>query len=714
MVKDMKERILNLMKDIHEAKELMEINDLLGLVTTAEYKELQDVMNTLVEEYTVFLTKKGKYILLKNCPGLKVGRLSVNKKGFGFLCLEMEDDIYIDAKNMNGAIHDDVVLVEVFVKGVRKEARVIRIVKRDIHNLVGEVLFTDNNKFYLNIDDDKRDLVIELTPESCRDVVEGHKVLVKVIKELNKRKYLGEVVKIIGHINDPGTDILAIAYKHGIYEDFGPEVEKELESIPNEVSEKELEGRRDLTNEVIFTIDGDDTKDIDDAISIKKLDNGNYELGVHIADVSNYVKPNTALGYAAYERVTSSYLADTVIPMIPHKLSNGICSLNEGVIRLTMSCVMEINEKGKVVDYDIFTSYIKSRKKMTYKKVNDVICRGIVAPGYEEYADKLHLMNELSKILRKEKISRGYMDFDLDEAKVVQDETGKAIDVIKRTRENGEKLIEDFMIAANETVASHIYQMDLPFVYRVHDTPKTEKVDDFMNLVKLMGYKLVGRHNEYSPKAMQGFLDQLHDKPEFEILSSLLLRSMRKAQYSSENIGHFSLASKAYTHFTSPIRRFPDLQVHRLLKKYLVENDMSMTTIQSLSSELVEITRHSSEREVAAVDAERDVLDMKMAEYMEDHIGEEFDGIITTITNFGFFVELPNLVEGLVHVQTLKGDYFTYVPELLSMIGKSTKKTYRLGDKVRVKCVSASKENSMIDFELVKVDENNGNKEQES
>jgi ribonuclease R len=714
MVKDMKERILNLMKDIHEAKELMEINDLLGLVTTAEYKELQDVMNTLVEEYTVFLTKKGKYILLKNCPGLKVGRLSVNKKGFGFLCLEMEDDIYIDAKNMNGAIHDDVVLVEVFVKGVRKEARVIRIVKRDIHNLVGEVLFTDNNKFYLNIDDDKRDLVIELTPESCRDVVEGHKVLVKVVKELNKRKYLGEVVKIIGHINDPGTDILAIAYKHGIYEDFGPEVEKELESIPNEVNEKELEGRRDLTNEVIFTIDGDDTKDIDDAISIKKLDNGNYELGVHIADVSNYVKPNTALGDAAYERGTSSYLADTVIPMIPHKLSNGICSLNEGVIRLTMSCVMEINEKGKVVDYDIFTSYIKSRKKMTYKKVNDVICRGIVAPGYEEYADKLHLMNELSKILRKEKISRGYMDFDLDEAKVVQDETGKAIDVIKRTRENGEKLIEDFMIAANETVASHIYQMDLPFVYRVHDTPKTEKVDDFMNLVKLMGYKLVGRHNEYSPKAMQGFLDQLHDKPEFEILSSLLLRSMRKAQYSSENIGHFSLASKAYTHFTSPIRRFPDLQVHRLLKKYLVENDMSMTTIQSLSSELVEITRHSSEREVAAVDAERDVLDMKMAEYMEDHIGEEFDGIITTITNFGFFVELPNLVEGLVHVQTLKGDYFTYVPELLSMIGKSTKKTYRLGDKVRVKCVSASKENSMIDFELVKVDENNGNKEQES
>ena len=710
----MKERILNLLKNIHEAKELIEINDLLGLTTTAEYKELQDVMNELVEEYVVFLTKKGKYILLKNCPGLKVGKLSVNKKGFGFLLLEQEDDIYIDAKNMNNAIHDDVVLVETFLSGVRKEAKVIRIIKRDIHNLVGEVIFSDNNKYYLNIDDDKRDLVIELVPESCKDVVEGHKVLVKIVKELNKRKYLGEVIKIIGHINDPGTDILAIAYKHEIYEDFGPGVDEELEKIPNEVAEKELENRRDLTNECIFTIDGDDTKDIDDAIGIRMLENGNYELGVHIADVSHYVKPNTALGDSAYERGTSSYLADTVIPMIPHKLSNGICSLNEGVIRLTMSCVMEIDKKGKVVNYDIFQSYIKSKKKMTYKKVNDIICRGIVAPGYEEYVDKLNMMNDLSRILRKEKINRGYMDFDLDEAKIVQDETGKAIDVVKRVRENGEKLIEDFMIAANETVASHIYQMDLPFVYRVHDNPKAEKVEEFMNLVKLMGYKLIGRQNEYSPKSMQGFLDQLHDKPEFEILSSLLLRSMRKAQYSSENIGHFSLASKAYTHFTSPIRRFPDLQVHRLLKKYLVDNDMSMTTIQSLQGELVEITQHSSEREVAAIEAERDVLDMKMAEYMEDHIGEEYDGMITSITNFGFFVELPNLIEGLVHVQTLKGDYFTYVPELLSLIGKSTKKAYRLGDKVRVKCVAASKANSMIDFELVKVDENNGNKEQES
>ena len=709
----MKENVLNLLSNIHEAKEVIEINDLLGLKTPGEYKELQDVLNELVDEYLVFLTKKGKYILLKNCPGLKIGKLTVNKKGFGFVILDKEDDLYVDKKNMNGAIHDDIVLVEVFPSGVRKEARVIRIVKRDLNNLVGEVLFSENGKCYLDLDDEKRNIVVELVGDRVKDCVEGHKVLVKVLREVNSQKYLGEVIKIIGHKNDPGTDILSIAYKHGIYEEFGDEVEQELLNIPNEVSEKELKGRRDLTNEVIFTIDGDDTKDIDDAISIKKLDNGNYELGVHIADVSNYVIENTALGDKAYERGTSSYLADTVIPMLPHKLSNGICSLNEGVVRLSMSCVMEIDHKGKVVDYDIFPSYIKSRKKMTYKKVNDIIVRGIVAPDYKEFEQDLLMMNELHQILRKEKNGRGYINFDLDEAKVVQDENGKAIDIIKRTREEGEMLIEDFMIAANETVANHIYQMDLPFVYRIHGDPKPEKVEDFMNLVKILGYKLTGRVNELTPKSMQNILDQLKDKPEFEILSSLLLRSMRKAEYSKENIGHFGLASKAYTHFTSPIRRYPDLVVHRLLKKYLVEQDLSMTTIQTLENELVLISQHSSEREVAAIEAERDVLDMKIAEYMEDHIGEEYVGTITSITNFGFFVELPNLVEGLVHVQSLKGDYFTYVPELLSMIGKSTKKTYRLGDKVKVKCVSASKENSMVDFEIVKVDEN-GNKKQES
>lgn len=689
------------MSGIHEAKRAIEINDMLGLKTASEYKELQEALDELVREYVVFFTKKEKYILLKNCPGLKVGKLSVNKKGFGFVILDKEDDLYVEASNMNGAIDGDIVLAEKFMSGVRREAKVIRIIKRELDDLVGEIAYNEKGKPILILDDNKKDLTIELTGEKLKDCVEGHKVLVKALKEINKRKYLCEVIKVIGHKNDPGTDILSIAYRHGIYEDFGEEVEKELESIPNQVSEKDLKGRKDLTNEVIFTIDGDDTKDIDDAISIKMKENGNYELGVHIADVSNYVKENTALGDAAYERGTSSYLADTVIPMLPHKLSNGICSLNEGEVRLSMSCVMEINHKGKVVDYDIFPSYIKSRKKMTYKKVNDIIIRDIVAPGYEEFVDDLKLMNELHKILRKEKINRGYINFEIDEAKIIQDENGKAIDVVKRVREEGEMLIEDFMIAANETVAGHIFQMDLPFIYRVHEDPKPEKIEEFMNLVKILGYKLTGNVNSITPKTMDNILSQLKDKKEFEILSALLLRSMRKAEYSKDNLGHFGLASRAYTHFTSPIRRYPDLVVHRLLKKYLVENDMSMTTIQTLDSSLIEIAQHSSERERAAVDAERDVLDMKMAEYMEDHIGEEYEGMINTITNFGFFVELPNLVEGLVHVQSLKGDYFTYVPEILAMIGKSTKKMYRLGDKVNVKCVAASKEASMVDFELV-------------
>ena len=697
----MKEKIVELLTGIHEAKKAIEINDMLGLKTAQEYRELHDTLDELVKEYIVFFTKKEKYILLKNCPGLKVGRLSVNKKGFGFVILDKEDDLYVEASNMNGAIDGDIVLAEKFMSGVRKEAKVIRIIKRELDDLVGEIAYNEKEKPILILDDDKKDLTIELTGEKLKDCVEGHKVLVRAVKEINKRKYLAEVVKIIGHKNDPGTDILSIAYRHGIYEDFGEEVEAEIEKIPNQVSEKELKGRRDLTNEVIFTIDGDDTKYIDDAVSIKLKDNGNYILGVHIADVSNYVKENTALGDAAYERGTSSYLADTVIPMLPHKLSNGICSLNEGELRLSMSCVMEINHNGKVVDYDIFPSYIKSRKKMTYKKVNDIIMRDIVAPGYEEFVDDLKLMNELHKILRKEKINRGYINFEIDEAKIIQDENGKAIDVVKRVREEGEMLIEDFMIAANETVAGHIFQMDLPFIYRVHEDPKPEKIEEFMNLVKILGYKLTGNVNSITPKTMDNILSQLKDKKEFEILSALLLRSMRKAEYSKDNLGHFGLASRAYTHFTSPIRRYPDLVVHRLLKKYLVENDMSMTTIQTLESSLIEIAQHSSERERAAVDAERDVLDMKMAEYMEDHIGEEYEGMIDTITNFGFFVELPNLVEGLVHVQTLKGDYFTYVPEILAMIGKSTKKMYRLGDKVKVKCVAASKEASMVDFELV-------------
>lgn len=706
----MEEKLLKILNNIHEAKTLIEINDLMELKTAEELHELQETLKKLIEEYKVFYTKKEKYILLKNCPSLKIGPLSVNKKGFGFVILPEEDDIYIDKTNLKDAIDEDIVLCEVTSRTARKEGKIIKVIKRDLKNLVGEVVI-HHNKMCLKLDDDKKDITVILNPDTTHNCVEGHKVLVEITERLKNHVYSGDVLKIIGHKNDPQVDILSIAYKYGIYEDFNPRVLEELEYIPDVVDAKELKNRRDLTDKMIFTIDGDDTKDIDDAISLEKEGN-DYVLGVHIADVSNYVKENTALGDAAYERGTSSYLADTVIPMIPHKLSNGICSLNEGVIRLSMSCVMKYNSEGKLLDYDIFPSYIKSSKKMTYKNVNKIIMENIVPAGYEQFADTLKAMHELAKILRKMKERRGYIDFDLDEVKIIQDEQGHAIDVQKRVRGEGEKLIEDFMIAANECVASHIYNMGLPFIYRVHETPKPEKIEDFMNMINILGYRLHTKIKDVTPYTMQKVLNELKDKKEYEILSEMLLRSMRKAEYRSENIGHFGIASRAYTHFTSPIRRYPDLVVHRLLKKYLVEDDYSKSTIDMLNNSLSQIASHSSEREVAAVNAERDVDDMKMAEYMENHIGEEYVGKINTITNFGFFVELDNLVEGLVHISSLKKDYFNYVPELLSLVGKSTKKTYRLGDKVKVKCVAASKETTMIDFEIV--EEKNGNTKQKS
>ncbi|MCM1053232.1 MAG: ribonuclease R [Ruminococcus sp.] len=702
----MKEQILSILKNIHEAKTLMEINDLLGLKTVEELQELTACLEELVNLYMVFKTKKDKYLLMANCPGLRIGKLTVNKKGFGFLILEKEDDLYISENNLNNAINNDTVLVEIIKKGLKPEGRVIKIIKRDLENVVGEIIFA-NNKMMVKPDDDKLDLKIYVSKETGSNCVEGHKVLVHLTKDLGAKSYMADCIKIIGHKNDAGVDILSIAYKYGIESEFNSEVIEELDDIPSDVSKTDLIDRRDLTDMEIFTIDGADTKDIDDAISLEYHDNI-YTLGVHIADVSHYVRDNTALGDTAYNRGTSSYLADTVIPMIPHKLSNGICSLNENVVRLTMSCVMDINTRGEIIKYDIFPSYIKSRKKMTYKEVNQILEGKETPVGYEPFKDTLLKMNELAKILRKKKVNDGYIEFEIDEAKVIQDENGCAIDIQKRTRGDGENLIEDFMIAANVTVATHIANMELPFIYRVHALPNSEKIEDFMNLVKALGYTIRTNIKEITPKTMQNLLDELKDKPEFNILSSLLLRSMKKAEYSKTNIGHFGLACLNYTHFTSPIRRYPDLMVHRLLKTYLIDKDFSMSTIKYLDTSLVTIAEHSSEREVASVNAERDVNDMKMAEYMEKHIGEEYDGIISSVTNFGFFVELENLIEGLVHINTLKGDYYNHVPELLSLIGKSTKKTYRVGDKVRIKVINASKETALIDFALV--EEKDGSK----
>ena len=704
----MKEQVINVMSDRYEALDVIEINDLLELTSPEDLSRLNNVLCELEKDGVVYKTKKNKYILFKNCPSLKAGILSLNKKGFGFLIIKDGEDIYIDKDNINGAVNDDRVLVEIINNHGKTEGKVLRVLNRDLSNLIGEIYFVDNKPF-VKLEDKNKKLDIKLDSKSTNGLVEGTKVIVSITKEMSKNKYMGRVTTVIGHKDDPGVDIKLVAYKYNIYEEFSKKAMEQTDAIPSVVSDNELKGRTDLTNEVIFTIDGDDTKDIDDAISYK-FENGLHVLGVHIADVSYYVTENSYLDKDALSRGTSSYLADSVIPMLPHKLSNGICSLNEGVVRLTQSCVMKINNEGNVVDYDIFPSFIKSRKKMTYKKVNDIIMRNVVDSSYEEFSDILKQMNVLAHILRRNKIKRGYIDFDLDEAKIIVDEDKNVVGIEKRVREDAERMIEDFMIAANETVATHIYNMDLPFIYRVHDVPNADKIDKFLKLVSLLGYKVNGKVKDLTPVSMQKLLNQLKDVPQYKILSSMLLRSMRKAVYQKDNIGHFGLGSKCYTHFTSPIRRYPDLEVHRLLRKYLYENKIDNETIDYYNANLDYIAGQASEREQASVDAEREVDDMKMAEYMEKHIGEEYDGVISGVESFGLFVELDNLIEGLVHVNSLKGDYYNYVEELLCLIGQNTKKRYTLGDKVRVKVVGASKEARTIDFELVG-DKDDGDKE---
>ena len=477
-----------------------------------------------------------------------------------------------------------------------------------------------------------------------------------------------------------------------------------------EVLERDLRGRRDLRDWTIFTIDGDDTKDIDDAISIKKLPNGNYELGVHIADVSYYVKEGSPLDNEAMERGTSVYLVDRVIPMLPHELSNGICSLNPNVDRLAISCIMEFNENGKQLNYEIFPSIIKSRIQMTYKKVNSILEKNETPEGYEEFVDDLRLMSELADILRKAKIKRGYIDFGVDEAKILVDEKCVPYDVVLRDRGTGEMLIEDFMIAANECVASHIYFMNLPFIYRVHEYPKEEKIRSFLGFVSSLGYHVNGNIKDIKPTTMQMILEQLVDKPEYKILSALLLRSMQKAVYKPENLGHYGLASKCYTHFTSPIRRYPDTTVHRLLRTYLFDGKIDMNTIRKWEEKLVYIAEHSSERERASVDCEREVEDMKMAEYMEQHIGEEFEGMISSVTSFGMFVELDNLIEGLVPLRDMK-DFFHFDEERMTLTGERSHVKYSIGERVIVKVIRASKEEKTIDFDVLRKVSEDGKKE---
>lgn len=700
----MRDNIINILKNSDKALTIYELQELLEIKTVGDTAQLMEELRKLEEDVIIYHSNKDKYMLLENSH-LRKGIMRANKKGFGFVEIEnMEDDIYISQENMNGAIHDDIVLVEITSKMNldRLEGRILKVLKRQVDRYIGEINFDDKGMGHITLDDSKIKLNIQVPKDKSLNAVDGHKVVVELVKKLNNNvKYEGRVVDIIGHKNDPGVDILSIIYKYNINIEFPDDVKEEVSSMPMEVSASEYNGRKDLRDVEIFTIDGDDTKDIDDAISIEKMANGHFKLGVHIADVSYYVKEGSPLDNEAMERGTSVYLVDRVIPMLPHELSNGICSLNPNVDRLAISCVMEFDGTGRQINYEIFPSVIRSRIQMTYKKVNSILEKNVVPEGYEQYEKSLRLMAELADILRKAKDKRGYIDFDVDEAKILVDNECKPVDVILRDRGVGEKLIEDFMIAANECVATHIYFMNLPFIYRVHEVPKEEKIRDFLSFIGSLGYQVPGDIKDVRPTTMQRILKFLKDKPEFKILSSLLLRSMQKAVYKPENLGHYGLASTCYTHFTSPIRRYPDTTVHRLLRTYLFDGKIDMSTIRKWEEKIVYIAEHSSSRERAAVDCEREVEDMKMAEYMENHIGEEYEGMISSVTSFGMFVELDNLIEGLVPLRDMK-DFFHYDEEHMTLTGERSHVKYSIGERVVVKVVRASKEEKIIDFEVVR------------
>ncbi len=696
----MEEKIIELLKTENRGFDITEIEDYLGIKDALGLAEVLKCLHSLEEAATVYQSKSKKYMLLVNSH-LKTGRFIGNRKGFGFVVIQGEEDIFVAKNNVNGAIDGDTVILEIFKKGMKPEGRILSIVNRTNKLFVGEYYYKDK-KGHIIFDDNKISIDVIIEPSKSMNAMDGHKVLIKLGKKLKANTYEGEVVKIIGHKNDPGVDILSIIAKYDFSDQFPEEVMKELDNIPNEIDEKDIKNRTDLRDAELFTIDGDDAKDLDDAVSLKMLENGNYELGVHIADVSFYVKENTEIDKEAYNRGTSVYLVDRVLPMLPHKLSNGICSLNGGVDRFAISCIMEINDKGNVVNYNVFPSVIRSKLRMTYKKVNDILDKNIVDELYKPFEKTLRNMKKLSDILRENKRRRGYIDFEIPEVKILVDEKGKPIELAKREQGTGEKLIEDFMIAANETVATYINNMELPFIYRVHGEPSEEKISSFLNFVQTLGYKPVGKVKKSSPQSVQNLLNQLKNAPEYPIFSELLLRSMQKAVYSENNIGHFGLGSTCYTHFTSPIRRYPDTTVHRLLRTYIFEGHIDNYTIDAMNVKMPVIAEHTSEKEVDAIECEREVDDMKMAEYMEEHIGEVYTGRISGVMNFGLFVELDNLVEGLIRIEDLDDDFYIYDEENYRLIGRKHKKQYRMGDKLKVIVKDACKETKTIDFLIFK------------
>ena len=669
-------------------------------VSPADKETFREVLRALLSEGKVQLTKQGRYV--KPDVNRPVGVFTSHAKGFGFVEVEgYEEDFYIPEDKTGGAFHMDKVQIAFLPgrRGQRREAEVVRILERGTKQLVGTYEQSQNFGFVIP-DNSKIGTDIFVPKERSKGAVTGHKVVVELTSYGDEsHKPEGRVVEILGHINDPGVDIMSIVRGFELPVEFGEKVMNQANRTPDEVSEADMAGRMDLRDLQMVTIDGEDAKDLDDAVSLYRDEAGLFHLGVHIADVANYVQENSALDWAALERGTSVYLVDRVIPMLPHKLSNGICSLNQGVDRLALSCLMTIDGKGEVVDYQIAETVIRVNRRMSYASVRKILEDRDEAERkeYETLVPMFEEMEELAALLRKKRHKRGSIDFDFAESKIILDGTGKPVEIKPYERNVATRMIEDFMLIANETVAQHFFWLETPFVYRTHEKPDPDKIKKLATFIRNFGYHIKQTGEEIHPKELQKLLDKIADTDEETLISRLTLRSMKQAKYTVECTGHFGLACQYYCHFTSPIRRYPDLQIHRIIKEQL-RGKLSEERIRHYTEKLPEVAKHASKMERRAAEAERETDKLKKAEYMEERIGEIYDGVICGITQWGIYVELPNTVEGLIHVSALAGDYFYYDEEACEMVGKETGISYQLGQRVTIQVKGVDRLARTVDF----------------
>ncbi len=684
-------------------------------VSREERGEFKSILQELLAEGELTLTSKGKY--MKSSGKTLTGTFISNAKGFGFVEIEgQEEDLFIPEDKTHGAFHKDTVQVALLEtkSGKRAEAQVVRILERGLTHVVGTYQQSRNNFGFVIPDNTKLAQDIFVPKERSKGAVSGHKVVVEITGYgTDTKSPEGKVVEILGHINDPGVDIMSIVRNYEIPMEFSEKIMNQAERVSREVSEADRAGRRDLRDVTMVTIDGEDAKDLDDAVSVD-FDGTHYHLGVHIADVTNYVQERSALDREALKRGTSVYLVDRVIPMLPHALSNGICSLNEGVDRLALSCLMTVDTKGTITDYEICESVIRVNNRMSYTAVKNILMDETVVESNEEYHKYAYLvpmfrqMEQLASLLRKKRQKRGSIDFDFPECKIILDREGHPLEIKPYERNVATDIIEDFMLAANETIAQHFYWMEMPFVYRVHDVPDADRIEKLSVFIHNFGYymKAMGKNGsktgseEIHPKEIQKLLAKIAGTPEEPMISRLALRSMKQAKYSVECSGHFGLACPYYCHFTSPIRRYPDLQIHRIIKEQL-RGRLREERIAHYREILPEVAKHSSETERRADEAERETDKLKKVEYMEERIGQVYEGVVSGITSWGIYVELPNTVEGLVHVSKLPGDYYYYNENSYEMVGDATGRVFKLGMPVLVRVKDCDRFNRTIDFDIV-------------